>query len=93
MYSLIGRRGEAWTATNSLRPHAHRQVAEKPPPIRPADGIGIVLELLPRPVARRLRAAVEVERLVEDGEVVVAHQRRRWQRWRTRSRHSIGFGP
>ena len=38
--------------------------------------MGFAQVLLPRPVARGLGAGVEIERLVEDGEVVVAHQRR-----------------
>ena len=76
MYSFTGRRGDAWTATKSgvrmrtgrLPRNFHR--------LGPAGDVRVVLELLPRPEARLLGAAVEVVRLVEDGEVVVAHQRR-----------------
>src|SRR5262245_42278081 len=56
-----------------IRPHADGQVAQMLPSIRPANGIRIVLELLPRPVAGAFGPAVEVERLVEDGEVVISH--------------------
>src|SRR4051812_12331910 len=53
----------------------HGQVAEELPSFGPADGVGIILEALPGPVASLLRPAIEIERFVKDGEIVVSHER------------------
>jgi hypothetical protein len=46
------------------------------PSRRSTFNVRIVLKTLPGPVARLLRPAVEVERLVKHREVVISHQRR-----------------
>jgi hypothetical protein len=59
----------------AVEPHADPKPAEE----LPVDGglfpVGLVLELIPRPVGRLLGGEVEVGGFVDDAEVMVAHQR------------------
>src|SRR5262249_932341 len=50
------------------------KVAQVLPAIGPPRNLRVVLELRARPETSLLGPAVEVERLIKDGEVVIAHQ-------------------
>src|SRR5688500_1968660 len=54
---------------------ADGQVAEELPALSAPHRIGISLETISRPETGLLRPAIEVEWFVENGEIVVAHQR------------------